>query len=66
MSTVGSSPAARAWSACARPISPPPGHAAALFDMFCGLKGATESPRRRAARQSPATTVDFPTSDPVP
>ena len=30
--------------------------------MFWGLNGATESPRRRTARQSPATTVDLPAS----
>ena len=54
------------WRACARPISPPPGHAVALFDMFCGLNGTTRTPHRRATRQSPATTTDFPTSDPVP
>jgi hypothetical protein len=37
-----------------------------LFDMFCGLKGATLIPRRRAARHSPATKSDFPTFEPVP
>ena len=66
MSTVGASPAARAWSAWARPISPPPGHAAALFDMFWGLNGATRSPRRRATRHNPATTTDLPASEQVP
>jgi len=66
MSVDGCSPAARAWSACARPISPPPGQAAALFDIFCGLKGAASIPRRRAIRQSPATSSDLPTSEPVP
>ena len=38
----------------------------ALFDMFCGLNGATHKPRRFAARHSPATTTDFPASDAVP
>ncbi len=65
MSADGGSPAARAWRACARPISPPPGHAAALFDMFCGLNGVTARPRRRATRQSPVTTVDLPACEPV-
>ena len=40
-STVIAQRAARAWSACARPISPPSSVTAALFDMFCGLNGAT-------------------------
>ena len=53
-------------STCARPISPPKGQAAALFDMFCGLKGATLRPRRFAIRQSPTTSNDLPTSEPVP
>src|SRR5689334_1885979 len=58
--------AARACSACARPISPPSAVTAALFDMFCGLNGSTRSPRRVAARTSPATMSDLPTSDPAP
>ena len=66
MSTEGSRPAARACSHWARPISPPSAQTAALFDMFCALKGATESPRRKAARQSPAVKRDLPTSEPVP
>ena len=40
MCTLGATRAARAWSACARPISPPSAATAALFDMFWGLKGA--------------------------
>ncbi len=45
MCTLGGTPAARACSACARPISPPSAATAALFDMFCGLNGRTFSPR---------------------
>ena len=58
--------AARAWSAWARPISPPSGVTPALLDMFCGLKGATANPRITQARQSPTTRSDLPTSEPVP
>ena len=61
MSTDGARRAARACNACARPISPPSAATAALFDMFCGLKGATVSPRRTSARQRPATITDLPT-----
>jgi hypothetical protein len=39
-------PAASACSACARPISPPSMVTAELSAMFCGLKGATRTPRR--------------------
>ena len=42
--TDGATRAARACSACARPISPPSAVTAALFDMFCGLNGLTVSP----------------------
>src|SRR5215470_13054071 len=66
MSVCGSTPAASACSACARPISPPSIVTAALFDMFCGLKGTTRRPRRVAARTSPATMSDLPTSEPAP
>ena len=50
MWTLGDMPAARACTACARPISPPSTVTAALFDMFCGLNGATFRPRRTSAR----------------
>ncbi len=52
MCTLGGSLAARACSACARPISPPSTVTAALFDMFCGLNGrdAQASPGKRAAQ----------------
>ena len=63
---LGATPQARAWSACARPISPPSAVTAALFDMFCGLNGRTRSPRRAKSRQSPAHSTDLPTFEPVP
>src|SRR5690349_21268545 len=66
MSVCGSAPAASACSACARPISPPSTVTAALLDMFWGLNGSTFRPRRVAARASPATTRDLPTSEPAP
>ena len=66
MSTVGSRPQAKACSACARPISPPPGQAAAALLMFCGLNGATRTPERANNRHNPATSNDFPTPEAVP
>src|SRR5215813_6152934 len=66
MCTDGVTPQARACSAWARPISPPSTVTAALFDMFCGLKGSTRTPRRVAARARPATMSDLPTSEPAP
>ena len=66
MWTLGATRAARACSACARPISPPSAVTAALFDMFCGLNGRTLRPRLAKARASPATISDLPTSEPVP
>ena len=39
---------------------------AALSAMFCGLKGATCSPRRRRMRARPATSVLLPASEVVP
>ena len=53
MSTSGSTPQARACSACARPISPPSAVTAALLLMFCGLNGRTRRPRRVKARHRP-------------
>ena len=41
MSTVGSMPAASAWTAWARPISSPSAVTAAFRAMFWALKGAT-------------------------
>ena len=67
MCTLGGSRAARACTAWARPISPPSAATAALFDMFCGLNGATLQPAADEQRgQSPATSVDLPTFEPVP
>ncbi len=66
MWTEGGMRAARACSICARPISPSSAATPALFDMFCGLNGATFSPRSAKARQSPATISDLPTLEPVP
>jgi hypothetical protein len=63
---LGSSPAARACIAWARPISPPSTVTAELLDMFCALNGATRTPRRASHRQSPATNTLFPASDDVP
>ena len=34
MAASGGTPAASAWSHCARPISEPSGHTMELFDMF--------------------------------
>ena len=53
MCTLAARAAARACSACARPISPPSAVTAALFDMFCGLNGRTLRPRRVKARAKP-------------
>src|SRR5712691_1772927 len=66
ISVTGATPQARACKACARPISPPSAVTAALFDMFCGLKGRTSRPRLANARAKPATISDLPTSEPVP
>src|SRR5690606_19520885 len=55
-----------ACTAWARPISPPSGVTAALFDMFCALNGATRTPRRASARHSPAAIRLLPTLEPVP
>ena len=65
MCTLGGIRAARACTAWARPISPPSIATAALFDMFCGLNGATFNPRRTSARARPATSVDLPALEPV-
>lgn len=34
--------------------------------IFCGLNGATDRPRRRTSRHSPATSADLSTCEPVP
>src|SRR5271154_6252706 len=64
--TLGSRPAALAWMAWARPISPPSTVTTELLDMFCALNGATRTPLRASNRHSPATTTDFPASELVP
>ena len=66
MSTVGATPAASAWTAWARPISPPPSATAALSAMFCDLNGATRSPARLKARHRPVTKRLLPTEEAVP
>src|SRR5438067_2160343 len=66
MSTVGSIPAAAAWTAVERAISPPSEVTAALRERFRALKGATRRLRRRRKRHSPATTTLLPTCEAVP
>ena len=66
MSVCGAMPQAAAWTACARPISPPSGVTAELSAMFCDLNGATRRPRFLRMRQRPAAMTDLPTSEPVP
>ncbi len=61
-----SMPAAAACIACARPISAPSGVTAELFDMFCALNGATETPCRCSQRHRPATRTLLPASEVVP
>ena len=61
-----STPAAWACRYWARPISAPSAQTMELLDMFCALNGATETPRRASARQSPVTTSDLPASEEVP
>ena len=66
---IAASGSARAASACthwARPISAPSTVTIELLDMFCALNGATRSPRRTSARQSPVVTTVLPASDVVP
>ena len=59
-------PAAWACRYCARPISAPSAQTIELFDMFCALNGATETPCRASARQIPVTSRDLPASEEVP
>ena len=47
----------------ARPISPPSAVTAEFSAMFCGLKGATATPRRLRMRHSAATNNGLPASD---
>src|SRR5690554_2729440 len=66
MSVCGANPQAWACTAWARPISPPSAVTAELSAMFCGLKGATDSPWRFSQRHSAVTSVLLPASDVVP
>jgi len=55
--------AAWAWRACARLISCPSGVTAAFVDIFWGLKGAQDKPRRVRARRRAAAIRDLPALD---
>src|SRR5450830_695502 len=66
MSVCGAMPAARACKAWARPISAPSAVTALFKAIFCGLNGATETPRRFNSRHRAATTVLLPASEVVP
>jgi len=66
MAVSGSTPAATAWIHWARPISAPSVVTTEFSDMFCPLKGATDTPARARSRHRPATTVDLPASEVVP
>ena len=66
ISAWGATPAARACTAWARPISAPSGVTQELLDMFWDLKGATFSPRRDRLRHRAAATVLLPAWDEVP
>src|SRR5487761_267865 len=63
---AGSTPAAAACIAWARPISAPSDVTNELRDMFWALNGATETPCRRSHRHSPAAIMLFPASELVP
>src|ERR1044072_5248200 len=62
----GSSPQASACATWARPISPPAAHGYELFDMFCALNGATDTPRRRSHAQIAVAIQLLPALDDVP
>src|SRR5215211_351502 len=66
MATSGSTIAAEAWEAWARPISAPSRVTKELSAMFWALNGATLTPSRASQRQMPATTTLFPASEWVP
>src|SRR5260370_18261002 len=66
MSAVGSTPAAAACTAWARPISAPSPQTAALFDIFCALNGATRIPLRAKIRHSAAASRLLPAEDLLP
>jgi len=62
----GSTRAAAACIAWARPISPPSAVTMEFSAMFCALNGATRTPRRASHRHRPATTTLFPAPEVVP
>src|SRR5256885_9797942 len=62
----GSSPHASACATCARPISPPDRHGYELFDMFCALNGATDTPLPRSHAQIAVAIQLLPAFDDVP
>jgi hypothetical protein len=62
----GSTPAAQACTAWARPISAPSRVTIELFDMFWALNGATFTPRLASQRHRPAVTTLLPASEVVP
>ena len=66
MSACGVVRAAMACNAWDRPISPPSLHTAALFDMFCALKGATRTPLFAKHRHNAAANKLFPAEELVP
>ena len=66
MRTSGSSPAACACMACARPISAPSLVTKEFNAMFCALKGATSQPSCFKMRSSAAQSTLFPTDEAVP
>lgn len=66
MSVCGASRQAWAWTAWARPISPPSAVTALFSAMFCGLNGTTATPRRASQRHSAVTRVLLPASEVVP
>ena len=66
MAASGSTIAAAAWEAWARPISAPSRVTKELSAMFWALNGATPTPSRASQRQMPATMTLFPASEWVP
>src|SRR5258705_8455677 len=66
MAGSGSSPHASACATCARPISPPALHGYELFDMFCALNGATDTPFPRSHAQIAVVIQLLPALDDVP
>ncbi len=63
---LGAMPEAAAYTAGARPISPPSKVTNEFRDIFCALNGATLSPCCLKIRHSAVTRTLFPTEDPVP